>query len=192
MDENRSSFRNIYRSVFFTSLITLTLVACGSEVVVHNPDGGANPPVGNNPDPAAPDPGTTDPGTTPDPGTGVVCGLAKNGDPCATPGDWCSTYDADNGEFCDAWCSDDGTWNMECYSDDWQDDGYCYQPEDLCPNQMPVNGSVCGTTSDCQYYDCEYSNVCDGGGWAFAYCEYGTWWVESDCGDSGSGGNGGG
>ncbi len=193
MEKNHHYLRNIYRSVFFVSLVGLTLAACGGEVLVHNPKGnpapGSNPPGGSTPDPGTPPP---DPGTPPEPGAGVTCSLAEKGDPCGTPGDWCTTYDVTSDEFCEAWCENDGTWFKECYSDDWQDDDYCYQPPDLCPAQFPVMGSACGTTSECQYYDCEYTNLCGGDGWGIAFCEYGTWWVDSYCGGSGAGGNSGG
>lgn len=106
----------------------------------------------------------------------VDCVTAQNLDPCTSPGSYCSYYDAATNEYCDAYCDESYHWQKYCYTEPT----YCYNPT-LCPNVMPTNGAACQTTTECEYYDCEYFGTCGGSGYGVASCQGGIWYTYEDC-----------
>ena len=109
-------------------------------------------------------------------GSAIDCVTAESGDPCTSPGSYCSYFDSGSGEQCDSWCSEFYKWDKNCY----EQPTYCSDPK-LCPGSIPQNGSKCSPTPNCDYYDCQYAGVCGGAGTAYASCGDGYWSVSKDC-----------
>jgi hypothetical protein len=162
--------------------------ACSSTVTTEGPGGaggGGNSNSTGNTTQVGGNGGTSSGGTTPTASGGsstggsvpVDCVTAENFDPCASPGSYCSYYDASTNEYCDAYCDETYHWQKYCYVEPT----YCYNPPSLCPSTLPTTGSACQTTPECEYYECEIFGACGGSGYGFATCDSGIWYTYESC-----------
>ncbi len=173
------------RTTLLAAVAAVAVSACGTEVIIMGGSGangsgaanaGGNNTGGNNTggnNTGGINTGGNNTGGNINP---IDCLNAENFDPCASPGSYCSYYDAGTNEYCDAWCDDSYRWQKNCYVQPT----YCYNPS-LCPSVLPTNGAACPTTDECEYYDCDFPGVCGGSGYGYGSCQDGVWYTYKDC-----------